>query len=211
MKHTLSALALSLGLSFPALASAQEISSKANMIFSVDRLVGFSSSHYWRENPPGDDIKSDWTNFGFGWRGTPQVAPFDIPRFAFDYLIIDHLSVGGSLGYASVSLDDPDVSVALFEIAPRVGYIYSFGRVVSIWPRGGFTYHSAGADPGDSENGFALTLECPFTFSPIEHVAFHVGPTFDIDMFGTHDPEMGDNNDQGYRSFGIAGGMLVWL
>lgn len=216
MKHPLSALVLSLGLLAPALASAEEHYQKGTALFSAERLMGISLSHFSRENPdpPGGDAEADWTSFGFGWRANAagQLSPFDVPRIGFDYMVIDHLSIGGSLGYASVSLDDPDQSAALFQIAPRVGYMHAFTRVISIWPRGGLTYHSLGTDPGsESENGLALTIECPFTFSPTDHFAFHVGPTFDIDMFGNFNPEAGDDRSQHWRTFGITGGILGWL
>ncbi len=216
MKHTLTATVLALGLTTSALASAQEINRKGTMIFSAERLMGFSFSHMSRENPdpPGGDTDQDWTNFGFGWRANVNgaVSPFDVPRIGFDYMIIDKLSLGGSLGYASVSLDDPDASGSIFQIAPRVGYLHSFSKVISIWPRGGLTYHSFSNDPGDnSENGFALSVECPFTFSPTEHFAFHVGPTFDIDMFGNFDPGDAPDQSQHWRSIGITGGLLGWF
>jgi hypothetical protein len=208
MKHTLTALVLSLGLATPALASAQEINQKGNLIFSAERLMGLSFSHVSQENPdPLEDDENDYTVFGFAWRGTSPQSPFDIPRIGFDYMLIDKLSLGGSLGYASIG-DDADI--AIFQIAPRVGYLHSFSKVISIWPRGGLTYHSLSGDGDYSENGFAFSAECPFTFSPTEHFAFHVGPTFDIDLFGGYG---GDDSDlsQHWRTFGITGGLLGWF
>jgi hypothetical protein len=78
-----------------------------------------------------------------------------------------------------------------------------------MWPRGGFTFHSADLGPAD-ESGFALSLECPFTFSPTSHFAFHVGPTFDIDMFGERDTGPADV-DWKYRAFGLNAGLLGWF
>ena len=91
-----------------------------------------------------------------------------------------------------------------------MGYVHAFGRVVGIWPRGGFTYHS-GEVGGRDENGFALTLECPFTFSPVEHFAFHIGPTFDVDLFGEAEGGGGNDIDQHYRAFGLNAGLLGWF
>jgi hypothetical protein len=216
MKRTLSALGLSLGLLVPALASAQELGSKGDAIFSADRLMGIVGTHRLLETPV-DDVETDWTSISFGWRASPELSPFDFPRFAFDYLVIDHLSVGGSLGYNSISRDgdnsflgaDSDYSQFLF--AARAGYLYSFGQVVAIWPRGGLTYHSAEFDDGIAVSGMALTLECNFTFSPTRHFAFHLGPSFDIDMFGEADPPTGPDQDLRYRSIGLNAGILGWL
>jgi hypothetical protein len=214
MKHTLSALVFSVGLLVPALASAQEIGAKGDAVFSVDRLMGINGVRSVTEEPTGDEV-TEATTISFGWRGSSEISPFEVPRFAFDYLVIEHLSIGGSLGYASLAVDEPDnADFTFFEVAPRVGYLYSFGQVVAIWPRGGVTYHSASTDLGDnedSESGFALTLECPFTFSPTRHFAFHIGPTFDIDMFGEHDPQVGPDEDRRYRSFGLNAGILGWF
>jgi hypothetical protein len=209
MKHALSALVLSLAVSVPALASAQELGQKGDVVFSADRLMGITGTHVDGEIGPAD-YENDWTSLSFGWRGSPDTSPFDIPRLSFDYLVIDHLSIGGSLGYLSVDPDEGnDYSAFLFN--PRVGYAYAFGRVVGIWPRAGFTYHTLDVNDGIEEKGFALSLECPFTFSPATHFAFHVGPTFDIDMFGDRDPSPVDSGDRKFRTFGLNAGLLGWF
>jgi hypothetical protein len=208
MKHALSALVVSFGLSLPALASAQELGRKGDVVFSVDRLMGVTGTHVAGDLGPVE-YDDDFTSLSFGWRATPDGSPFDVARFAFDYLVIDHLSIGGSLGYASVDADQQN-DFSAFLIAPRIGYVHAFGRVVGIWPRGGFTYHSTNVDDAFDEKGFALTLECPFTFSPAPHFALHIGPTFDIDMFGNRDNRL-DDGDRTYRAIGLNGGLLAWF
>jgi hypothetical protein len=209
MKHTFSVSILSLGLLAPALASAQELGSKGDAVFSADRLMGITGTHVAGEIGPVD-YENDWTAISFGWRATPETSPYDVPRLSFDYLPIEHLSIGGSLGYASVDPDDGNDYSALL-LAARVGYLYSFGRVVGIWPRGGFTYHSLSIDDDLDESGFGLTLECPFTFSPATHFAFTVGPTFDVDLFGERDPSPIDEGDRKFRSVGVNAGLLGWF
>lgn len=208
MKYTFSALLTSLSLSIPALAHAQDLSDKGTMVFSADRLFGVTATHVsWEEGPFEAD--NDWTAIGFLSRSPASV--FDLPRVGFDYLVIDHLSVGGSIAFYTTDPDQgPDYSG--FLLSPRVGYLVELGRVVGIWPRGGFTFHS-GEVGGTDENGFALTLECPFTFSPTKHFAFHVGPTFDIDMFGKREGggPGGVDVDQNYRVFGLNAGLLGWF
>jgi hypothetical protein len=205
MKHVVSALSLTLGLLVPALASAQELGRKGDAVFSVDRLMGVTGTKRDEEFVPATQ---DYTSISFGWRGE-LTTPFDVPRLSFDYLPIEHLSIGGSLGYVSIDGENAGDYEA-FLIAPRVGYAYAFGRVVGIWPRGGFTYHTQ--SPGNvTEKGFALSLECPFTFSPATHFAFHVGPSFDIDMFGSVKPGNLDKHDVTYRTFGVNAGLLGWF
>jgi hypothetical protein len=195
----------------PALASAQEIGAKGDAVFSAERMMGITGTHRVTEVPVVGDVEADWTGISFGWRATPDESAFDMPRFAFDYLVIEHLSIGGSLGYSSRELDEPSFDSTQFLFAARVGYLYSFGQVVAIWPRGGVTYHSFSIDDGPAESGLALTLECPFTFSPTRHFAFQLGPTFDIDMFGELDPDQGPDMDRRYRVFGINAGLLGWF
>ncbi len=209
MKHALSALVVSIGLLAPALAGAQELGAKGDAIFSVDRLMGITGTHVAGE-AGGLKYETAWTSLSFGWRASPDLSPFDVPRFAFDYLVADHFSIGGSFGYASLDVDDGN-DYSTLVIAPRVGYLYSFGRVVGIWPRGGFTYHTTNIDNLFDEKGFALSLECPFTFSPASHFAVHVGPTFDVDMFGSRDPSPIDKGDRTYRTIGLNVGLLGWF
>jgi hypothetical protein len=208
MKQALSALVVLFGLSLPALATAQELGRKGDVVFSVDRLMGVTGTHVAGDVGPVE-YDDDFTSLSFGWRATPDGSPFDVARFAFDYLVIDHLSIGGSLGYASVDADQQN-DFSTFIIAPRIGYAYAFGRVVGIWPRGGFTYHSTNVDNAFDEKGFALTLECPFTFSPAQHFALHIGPSFDVDMFGDRDNRL-DEGDRTYRAFGLNAGLLAWF
>ncbi|HYQ15233.1 MAG TPA: hypothetical protein VEQ58_05745, partial [Polyangiaceae bacterium] len=92
MKQALTALVTTLGLLFPALAGAQELGSKGEGVLSVDRLMGISGNHITGELGP-NTYRNDRTSFSFGWRTSPDNSPFDIPRLAFDYMVINHLSI----------------------------------------------------------------------------------------------------------------------
>jgi len=209
MMRVLSALVVLLGCSATRLAAAQELGRKGDAVFSAERLMGITGTHVSGESG-GRDYDEDRTSLSFAWRGSPSSSPFDVPRLAFDYFAIDHLSIGGSLGYSSTAPDEGGDASA-FLLAARVGYVYAFGRVVGIWPRGGFSYHSLNIDNGFDENGFGLTLECPFTFSPAAHWAFSVGPSFDVDLFGERDPSPVSAEDRKYRMFGLQAGVLGWF
>ena len=208
MKQALTALILGLGVLSPLLARAQELGAKGEGVLSADRLMGISANRISGELGAAT-YRNDFTSFSFGWRTAPDNSPFDIPRLAFDYMVISHLSIGGAIGDVSHDGDANDSSS--FIVAPRIGYAYAFGRVVGIWPRGGFTYHSTSVDNAYDEKGFAFTAECPFTFSPAQHFALHVGPTFDIDMFGDRDPSPINKGDRTYRTFGLNAGLLGWF
>ncbi len=190
----------------PGFGSAQELGHKGDAIFSAERLMGIAATHEFEEGPP--DRNQDVTAVSFGWR--LAASPYETPRVAFDYVVLDQFSIGGSLGYASYAPDGGN-NVSLFLLSGRAGFLHSFSHVIAIWPRGGFTYHNVSTDPNRSENGFGLDLECPFTFSPTAHFAFEVGPAFDIDLFGKNDPGDPPSVNHNWRSFGIHAGLLGWL
>ena len=86
-----------------------------------------------------------------------------------------------------------------------------FGRVVGIWPRAGITYHSESVNGVENINGFAIGAEAQFVFVPVQHFAFLLGPSFDVDFTGRTKPDNGSQVDHGYRSLGLQVGLLGWL
>jgi hypothetical protein len=219
MRRLTSLLGIALGLYISNAASAQTFGSQGSGVISVERVFGIHGTHRSTENlvDGQDDETEDATGITFAWRGSGEGAgaaasAFDAPRAAFDYFIIERVSVGGALAWASVSLEDAGAdSASAFLFAPRAGYAYMFSNVVGIWPRGGVTYHSAGVDPGASENGLALTLEGMFVFVPAQHFAVLVGPTLDLDIIGSFEPEAGPERDRRYRTFALQVGMSGWF
>jgi hypothetical protein len=224
-------------------AAGKELGKAMDLVFSADRLFGLHFGHAYVDNRTpgpfrgGEEVDENYTTIGFGWPGQAvgQAAgtPFTMARFAFDIFVIDSLSVGGAIGYTHVDIHheetpvgapvngvyDTDWASGIF--APRVGYIWNLGSVVSFWLRGGITYHWAsygnaagcgGPGPCDlSQDGWAFTIEPTFTFSPIEHFAFVGMPYLDIDFTGkTRVPGTFDRTTH-YRSFGIAVGLLGWI
>lgn len=196
-------------------AVAQDFGEQSALVFSADRLFGIHFSHVSTEVPGESDRETDWTGINLGWRGRGPTTPFDVPRLAFDIFVVDSLSLGGALGYASVTGEDQDNEDFDWNgliVAPRVGYVWMFSDVAGFWLRGGFTYHSAELDFFDfgEESGLALTVEPTFVLSPAEHFAFTVGASADFDVTGSADEGDGDL-DRSYRSFGIQLGLLGYF
>jgi len=157
----------------------------------------------------------DWTTISFGWRAfARRLRPSICRAVASTYLVIEHLSIGGSLGYVSLDANDaPDIS--MFEISPRVGYLYSFGRASGHLASGRlYVPHRTSVNNGPDENGLALTLECPFTFS--RRVALCVSRWAQlryrhVRLARVHASTIQDKGDRTYRTFGLSAGLLGWL
>lgn len=207
----------------PALAQAKQFGEQLDLVFSADRLFGITFSRQVDEDrcgPRDNDCVTDWTHFGLGWHGRGYSTPFEIPRLAFDVFVIDSLSIGGAIGWASYDYEDDDDrdfndEYSAFIFSPRVGYVIMFSDVFGFWPRGGFTYHSADDDEDgfsdDDESGFAFTAEAAFVVTPVEHFGFWFGPTLDIDLSG--EAEAGNDDwDRRYRTIGLLQvGLFGWI
>ena len=125
------------------------------IILSVDRLFGVVSGTQ-TEEVSEQGFKSETTvtstEVSLLGRGPATVGAlfFSTLRLALDFLISDGLTLGGGIGFASVSQevesevtfdggsdtttdDGPTVSGLVF--APRIGYLAVFNETVGIWPR----------------------------------------------------------------------------
>lgn len=184
-------------------ASAQtSFGDKGDFSFAIERAMGLYSGHLRFEQPgaiPDQTIDTSGIELGIGGGGLPH--PSQMARIGVDGFVIDHLSLGGSIGFASYG-DDLDQSV--FLLAPRVGYFAGISRHVGFWGRGGFTFYSVeGDDPDFSQLMF--TAEAMFTFAPNDGFAFLVGPVLDLGFAGGWDP-----GDESYRDrlIGLAFGLV---
>ncbi|HEY2404884.1 MAG TPA: hypothetical protein VGI10_02730 [Polyangiaceae bacterium] len=222
-------LAVTLGLLLSSVvAQAQEFGTQGRAVFGAERLFGLTWSHRSEQSlvPGVPDSYDNTSGMAFMWHvpNDPR-NPFEVPRVAFDYFVIDHLSVGGTLAYMGGSISRPlggngpaamngatvSTDYSDFAFAPRVGFAYMFGSVVGIWPHAGFTYHSYSVDTVEKGNGFALDLDAMFVFAVTPHFGFTAGPNFDIDVSGSRTPEAAAERDQHFRQFGIQVGMIGWL
>jgi hypothetical protein len=107
---------------------------------------------------------------------------YSAPRLAFDYVTASGLTLGGAIGYQSVSVEDADAATAWL-LAGRIGYFARVSSGVGIWPRGGLTH--VAFEGGDMT---ALTLEVPFEFFLDRGVALSLTPHADIGIAGNVGP-----------------------
>lgn len=203
-------------------------------------ITGTSLSFFW-----GTNSVSGATNApGVAAGGNPNF--YSVPRVGADYTIIPHLTIGGELiafftlggntstsqGNVSNSVGSPGANT--FGIAPRVGYIIGMNDTISFWLRGGFSYYLAneslndagctqGSTGNDSEQlwTIGLDLDPQLVISPVNHLAFTVGPALDWGFVGNasstaqNTPQCKSQTTTTLNydavNFSITGGLLGWF
>ena len=250
--------AIGMGAALVALGFAGEARAQAGAAFgsagqpivSADRLFGV---YFWSVKSQADATPADpnpqiatqsgtainllWgSDSSFVAGGTADV--YSVPRLAFDYTVIDHLSVGGSIGYlnrsgktettmdgVTTSRDSPTGFALLF--SPRVGFAIALSPMVAIWPRLGITYFTASTQSTNMAmpptttkttlNGFALSMDAELVITPLSHVGFTVGPMLDLPLSGRMKIERtgGTNNltesSAKITNYGLTAGLLVYF
>jgi hypothetical protein len=119
----------------------------------------------------------------------------------------------------------------LFMVAPRFGYAMSFSPLLGLWARGSLLYtrfsqerQGRNITPGpditvDSEttvSALGLGVDAQLMISPVEHVAFGVGPLLELSPLGDFDyDERTDavalEGDADILSVGLSAGISVWF
>lgn len=205
----LAVLTLSLTVAAPAAAQYGHYDA-GSVVLSAERLTGFTHTRASVGNVDGDYDH-------ISVMGRVATSPADIPRVGLDVFVINHLSLGGTLmidhrsGDAQLggfNLGGGSTTDVLFQ--PRIGYLLMFSRVVGFWPRGGFSYFHRSYDNGDAHY-IAVNLEAPFVIDFTGGFGMTVGPTLDVSLDGSYDPDGGPSQDLSYTSFGIELGLLGWL
>ena len=243
MIRRISSVAVALAVSFSAAAAGAQnapgtFGASGQFVIGAERMFGFVSSSQKTEiEAAGATQETTVSRSPFallGLNGNPEISPYGHPRIGLDYFVIDRLSVGGSLIFRTssgeteqegpVTGSSDDESTTIFVFAPRAGYALMFNDVVGIWPRAGFSYYNRSTDEEEqvgtreeSENGLALTLEGMFVISPMNHVGFTVGPTFDIGLTGgltQKDAAPGSaevKSDRTLTDLAVHAGLMVWF
>jgi hypothetical protein len=196
------ALALGMAMAGPATrACAQEIGREGNLAFGAERLFGLYLEVRSIDEGPVE-IDRDTTVIGIGWGLGAEYALLTIPRLGIDYFLTDNLTLGGSFGLASVSVESFDYIG--FLLAGRVGYALRLSHEITFWPRGGLTFSTVAGDA--DVNVFALTFEGMFTFAPADNWAFLAGPVLDLGVVGEF-----EEADYSEILFGIMFGIEGWV
>jgi len=201
------------------------LGNKGQLILSADRLVPFFSftRSSVTQNDRGVDVTDSQTGAGLSLLLGRNIGHYEafgqpinvhnIPRVAFDFTIIDRLTLGAAIAFGfglggsrenerrdlpPVETDAPTATA--LGIAPRVGYILGFSDLFGLWLRGGFGIYSVSAQTETVENNglrkvsltdtqFSIDLDPQFVLVPVEHFFFHFGPLVNIPVGGSRSVE----------------------
>jgi len=171
-------LAAALSVASPAEAAGNAVR-KGTMRLAAERLAGIGARV--------DDPNTAFYMSLLTTTGTQGGWTVQYPRAAFDYFIIDGLSIGGSVGFGVNTLPDL-VSLAFL---PRVGYAFELSKNFEFWPRGGVGVLFVD-EPMNGDNASALlTLEGMFLYEMVPHALLEFGPIFDISFANGWPMELG--------------------
>ncbi len=217
------AAAIALSLGAPRVASAQDangLGEKHQLILSVDRLVpvlGYTSQTITTTvNGTAFKTTDSGTSMAVLLGREPSLGVVHtVPRIAFDFAVIRHLTIGGAVAFAiglggshtedlpngtSRKIDAAKTTVVGF--APRVGYVIPISDLFAFWPRAGFAFYSVSTStpsvgPNDalvtttnSDTVFSLDLDPQFAWIPTRHFFINLGPLLDIPLGGSRSVEV---------------------
>lgn len=207
----------------PAVASAQEangLGDRHQLILSVDRLIpvlGYTSQTVTAtvNNTTLKTTDSGTSLAIFLGREPSLGVVHTIPRVAFDFAIVKHLTLGGAFAFAiglggSHSEDLPDGTsrkndagkTSVIGFAPRIGYVIPLGDLFAFWPRAGFAFYSVSTSTPsvtgnnvpvtttNSDSVYSLDLDPQFAWVPVRNFFVHFGPLINIPIGGSRSVEV---------------------
>jgi hypothetical protein len=220
-------------------AAAPGFGEQGQFIVSADRLMPlFAYESEKHANGDGTTDTTTVTSLTFVTHGPALITVYNVPRFALDYVVWKHLTVGGSAwayfqlgdsrttsapGQADVTVDQPKITY--WGLAPRVGWILRLGDLFAFWPRGGISFTdneskqtrhmgNVTVDETNTLTQWAIDLEPMFAFTPVPHAAITAGPVVDIPFAGSVSNSAGGttvSNDETMFHFGLTAGLLIWF
>jgi hypothetical protein len=237
---------------FAAPAAAQKegaFGEQGQAIVSVDRLMPLFAYESYKQGDLGGGGVTDTNTitsvsfvghglsiFGYGGGAEPGLLLYNVPRFAFDYTVWQHLTVGGSvwayfqLGNSATFTDRNGVStttdnakVSFWGLGPRAGWILHLSDLFAFWPRGGVSFNDASVTfasmPGQptttgTVTQWAIDLEPMFVITPVPHAGITVGGAVDIPFAGSLSSSTAGTTvsvDSTQFQFGLNAGLLVWF
>ncbi|MDB4972043.1 MAG: hypothetical protein JWN48_384 [Myxococcaceae bacterium] len=156
-----------------------------------DDAAGFGTQGQWAfSSDAAISVQRQTQSDSPGAITTVTLAP------AADYFIVKNVSVGGAvaLDYRKAG----DLHGTRFTIGPRVGYNFEVSRLLSVWPKLGFSYAHTNQDyrrgsinglptnatASNGSNAIALNIFVPVMIHPAPHFFAGFGPFVDTDLSG---------------------------
>jgi hypothetical protein len=223
---------------------AQGFGDKHQLILGVDRLMPILShtSQTVTSTQGGATLESTdrGTSMAVLFGREPSLGVVHtVPRIAFDFTVIRHLTLGGSFAFAfglgssheddtgnnsSRKTDGPKTTLVGF--APRVGYVLPLGHVFAFWPRAGFAFYSVSTKTPLFNNGnntsqtvgdtvLSIDLDPQFVWTPVHHFFINFGPLMNIPVGGSRTTENGTGGkveqDLSVFHVGLSAGLGGWF
>jgi len=204
-------------------ASAQEANGfgeKTQLIVSVDRLMpAFSYTSQTLTNTQGGatfKTTDSGTSAALLFGREPNLGVVHtIPRVAFDFTVVRHLTLGGAIavafGLGGTHEDEfgnnntrrsDAAKTSIIGLAPRIGYILPLGNNFAFWPRAGFAFYSVSTrfsavtqgnvdvTTTNNDSLLSLDLDPQFVWTPIPHFFFNFGPIVNVPLTGSRSVEV---------------------
>jgi len=195
-------LAVSLGLLLSTTAARAQETTKRDFyardangsLVAEDNRAGFGAPHQWAfSSDAALSFQRQTVSNTNGSVTTITLAP------SVDYFVIKNLSVGGLIGVDYRKAGSSHGT--RFQIGPRVGYNFAFSRLLSLWPKLGFSYAHTSTDyqnvgrinsvtglntaiGNNKSNAIALNIFVPVVVHPAPHFFAGFGPFVDTDLSG---------------------------
>jgi hypothetical protein len=194
------------------------------LIVGVERAFGL---YFWSKKAGlevGGSSKESGTAINL-LAGSDNNVPgtFATPRLAFDFTVVRNVTVGASFGYTHRSSSSQSTDAAGTEYpsttAPgqsslafglRGGYTLGLTKMLTFWPRLGFTYYTGDVGGGASINGLLINVEPTLVVSPVNHLGFTVSAIGDLPLSGKIKQPSG-SFDNTMMNFGLAIGMIGYF
>jgi hypothetical protein len=213
----------------PAAAAGAAFGEAWHYAISIERALGYDHISQ-TESFYGQDTRTTATNFSLFGPPAGALAVFSFPRAAFDLFVAANFSVGMGVGLLHGSTTvTPSGGNAIEQsfigilAAPRVGYALNLAPDITLWARAGVSVVYTKVDPAAayvsasaSSHFVAATIELPFVFYVLPHLALVAAPTLDISFIGhAIRPALGalstPSYDESVTEIGLQGGVLAYF
>ncbi|HET9958585.1 MAG TPA: hypothetical protein VFQ61_29020 [Polyangiaceae bacterium] len=204
-------------------AQAQQFGDPKTFTVGVERLAGFVHSVSTVDTNPDTTVTSNtFTLLPFAGNA---LTVYSSPRLAFDYFVIQSLSIGGSLGFGTFSrkqkvpvgvstVETETVDTTGFLLSPRIGYGVMFSKHVGIWPRLGITYAKFASAQDVEISALALSADVPLVIVPTRNIDIMIGLTGDLGLDGSLKSRQGNTSvslDTKTNELGVQAGFGVYF